>query len=501
MKKIIRNIGLVWAFLSLGVATATAQSDVDALRYSLIPGNGTTARSLGLGGAIGAVGADQAVVLSNPAGLAQFKTNSFNISLATNSLKNTARFTDGASSINNNFRFELPSINAVWTNRKTIKGNPVKTGWVNTNFQLGYNRVNNFNRNTSYRRSGAPSSYTDYVADYVAGINASELEATQEELDQGFLYFENMFWQSFLIDSISSESYYANYDAFVPGGLTQAGQIISEGGLGEYHMAFAGNYEHKVYFGASINLQQVNYSERNQFTEVDNPLTTNNWESYSFTRNIVTSGVGVGGRLGVIVRANDNLRIGGTIHTPVVLNLTDNYFDELYVIQDDGFIDDLRTIDKEYSYRITTPARFGLQGAYIFGKKGMVSAEIETADYSTMSITSDDFLFEDVNGEIVNNYGTATNFKIGGEYVLNSFRFRGGYSSIGNPFIDSDNYRRNIISGGFGIQERNWAFDLGISRDMQRDIYLPYEAQNLESPLVRSDFNGTRLMLTLTNKF
>lgn len=501
MKNFFRKTGIVMAFFGLINGELFAQNDVDALRYSLQPNNGTTARSMGLGGAIGAVGADQSVVLSNPAGLAQFKTHSFNISLATNSLKNRASFEGSPESVSNRFLLEMPSVNVVWTKRPTINGNPVKKGWVNTNFQLGYNRVNNFNRNVSFNRSGANSSLTDYVAEYVQGLSAGDLEATDEELNQGFRYFENMFWQTYLIDSLSNNTYYANYDPFVAGGISQSGQIIRNGGMGEYNMSFAANYEHKVYFGASINITQVNYEERSVFQEIDNPITTNNWRAYDFTRNLETSGFGFGGRLGVIFRPTNNIRIGGTVHTPTVLNLTDEYFDELLVVQDDGWVDDFRTIDKEYSYRVTTPARFGLQGAYIFGKKGLISAEIETVDYGTMNLVADDDLFQDVNIDIANKYRNVANLRLGGEYVINSFRLRTGFAYVANPFLDEENFRRNIISGGFGIQERNWAFDLGISRDLSADVHIPYRATGIETPVVNNTFNGTRLMLTLTNKF
>jgi len=497
----MRKIWILMAFFGLTVTQVEGQSGVDALRYSLTPNNGTTARSLGLGGAIGAIGADQSVVLSNPAGLAQFRTNSFNFSLSTNSLKNKSIFEGGNENVNNQFLMQIPSVNVVWTNRKMIKGNPVKTGWVNTNFQIGYNRVADYNRNMSFRRNGSQSSLTDYVADYVGGLDPSELEANTEQLDRGFYFFENMFWHTYLIDSLGDRNYYANYDPEAPGGITQNGQILREGGKGEYHAAFAANYEHKVYFGASINVNQVNNTEKNSFAEEDNAITQNNWSSYRFTRNLETRGFGFGGRLGVVFRPNDNLRLGGTLHTPTVLNLTDEYFDELYVTQDDRFTDDHRTIDKEYSYTVTTPARYGLQGAYIFGKKGLISAEIEAIDYSTMNIQSDDDLFEDVNAEIANQYRNTANVKIGGEYVINAFRLRAGFISIGNPMANTEDYNRNIISGGFGIQERNWAFDIGISRDMTSDVNIPYDVQGIERPVVNSDFAGTRLMLTLTSKF
>jgi len=317
------------------IGKVEAQSDVDALRYSLTPTLGSTARSLSLGGASGALGADQSAVLSNPAGLAQFKSSSFNISVGTNTLKNQSTYLGGNNKTSNLFVPEFSSVNVVWTDRKTKRGNPVKTGWVNTNFQVGYNRIANFNRNVSYAGENSQNSYTDYIADYVQGLDVSALDANDEQLSQGFYYFDNMFWYGYLIDSASNGDYFANYDP-ANAGITQKGQIINRGGMGEYNMAFAANYEHKVYFGASLNVASVNYSEKNTFSEIDNQLTTGNWSSFDFRRNLETSGYGVSGRFGVVFRPNNNIRLGGTIHTPTKLNFTDEYSDNLYVLYDDG---------------------------------------------------------------------------------------------------------------------------------------------------------------------
>jgi hypothetical protein len=496
MKKII----VIMIVFGLLIVKSEAQSDVDALRYSLTPTLGSTARSLSLGGASGALGADQSAVLSNPAGLAQFKSNSFNISVGTNTLKNKSTYLDGNGKTSNLFVPEFSSINMVWTSRKTKRGNPVKTGWVNTNFQVGYNKIASFNRNVSYAGDNAQNSYTDYIADYVKGLDVSALDANDEQLDQGFYYFDNMFWYGYLIDSASNGDYFANY-APDNGSISQKGQIINRGGMGEYNMAFAANYEHKVYFGASLNVSSVNYTEKNTFSEIDNPMTIGNWNSFDFKRNLETSGYGVSGRFGVVFRPNSNFRLGGTIHTPTKLNLTDEYSDNLYVLYDDGSTEDMKTIDKSFSYTVTTPAKYGLQGAYIFGKKGLITAEVETIDYSTMNLSSDDDLFEDNNSSISDKYQNATNLKIGGEYVINSFRLRGGFATVGNPIANSDEYSRKIISGGFGIQEKNWAFDFGMSKDMSSDVYTPYSISGIAPSQVNNKLTGTRLMLTLSTKF
>ncbi len=478
----------------------SAQSDLDALRYSNTSPLGSTARSLGMGGAVGAVGADPSAVLTNPAGLAQYKRGAFNLSVGSITLKNESQYLDGGNKVSNVFKPILPSVNYVATERKMRRGEPAKDGWVNYSFLIGWNKTADFNRTISYEGQNSGSSFTDYVADYARGLDASQLDANDEQLSRGFYYFENMFWYSYLIDSVTNGNYYANYDP-ANGPISQKGKIITKGGMNEFNLAFAANYEHKVYFGFGLNIHSVGYEERNVFSEVDNQMTTYNWNSYDFTRRLETNGVGYSGRFGLIFRPNNNLRIGGTIHTPTVLRLTDQYYDQLYVLHDDGSTDDLRTIDKDYSYSVVTPMKYGVQGAYIFGKSGLVTAEIESVDYSTMSLSSDDFLFESSNDLITEKYQSTMNLKIGGEYAFDAFRVRGGFASIGNPIADGQAISRKLVSGGIGIQERNWGFDLGVVKDITKNTYVPYTVPGMNFGEVSSTANATRVVLTLSTKF
>jgi hypothetical protein len=496
MKKLIVLTTIVTMFCS----AVFAQSDVDVLRYSFISPTGNTARGMALGGAVGALGADPSTVQSNPAGLAQYKSGSFNITLGSISLKNESQYLAGNAQTNNLFKPVLPGINVVTTNRKMNNGQLAKTGWINTNFSFGWNKVADFNRNMNYSGTNTQNSFTDYVASYTNGLSASSLQSNAEQEQQGYYYFENMFWQAYLIDSISDGNYYAYYDNDFTK-MTQSGEIITKGGMNEFNASFAANYENKVYFGFGLNVNRVRYSEQNTFAERDNPVTTNNWNSYNFTRNLETRGAGFGGRIGVIFRPNNNIRVGATIHTPTVLSLTDNYYDELYVLNDDKSTHDLKTIDKEFSYSVTTPMKYGFQAAYIFEKQGFLSAEIESIDYSTMSLSADNNLFSATNQVIANKYSNTINLKLGGEYAYESFRFRAGYAHMGNPIKNSDAFANNRVSIGMGVQERDWAFDFGVIKTITEDSYVPYKVPGASANAVSSNTNGTMLVLTLTSKF
>jgi hypothetical protein len=84
---------------------------------------------------------------------------------------------------------------------------------------------------------------------------------------------------------------------------------------------------------------------------------------------------------------------------------------------------------------------------------------------------------------------------------MNDFRLRGGFASIGSPLQSGEDFRRNIVSGGIGFQEKAWAFDFGLSREMTSDVYVPFTVRGVESNVASSKLKNTRIMLTLTTKF
>lgn len=480
--------------------SAWAQSDADALRYSTTNILGSSARSMGVGGAIGALGADPSVVLINPASLAQYKNGAFNFSVGMNNFKSKTNYLNGDPLNSNRYKAEIPSLNFVFTERKMIKGEPAKTGWINYNFGMGINKTADYSRRISYAGTNTKNSMLDFVSDYVQGLPSSQLDANDEQLSEGFYYFENMFWYGYLIDTIQDGQYAPTYDRNNPNQY-QSGSITSKGGMNEINLSFAANYSHKVYFGFGVNIHQLHYDEINTFSESDNPLTTGTWNSFDFTRNLETRGLGYSGRLGVVFRPNDAIRLGLSMKTPTVLSLTDYYYDELYVNYDDGSVEDMRTIDKEYSYNVVSPTRYGLQAAYIFGKSGFISAELESVDYSTMNIYSDDYDFVGENQQISNKYQNAVNLKVGGEYAMNEFRLRAGYAQMGTPFSTKSNYDQKFITFGMGMQEKTWGFDLAVVNSLGKSEYVPYNVAGFEPAVASISSKNTQIVLTLSTKF
>ena len=72
---------------------------------------------------------------------------------------------------------------------------------------------------------------------------------------------------------------------------------------------------------------------------------------------------------------------------------------------------------------------------------------------------------------------------------------------MGTPFLNKSNYSNKYLTFGMGIQDKTWAFDLAFVKRLGSDEYVPYTLQGMESPLVKSDFQATQIVVTLSTKF
>lgn len=497
----MRKLLIITLLVGIGLSLR-AQSDVDALRYSL-SGFGFTARSAGSGGAFGSIGADMGALSINPASLAQYKKSEFSITMGTLNSKNTSDYI-GNTTKDNIYNFNMPSIGLVFTNRYYVDGKPVNNGWVNTNFGISINRVADFNRVINYSGVNSTTSLLDYFAEQGNGYTVNQIRGTDDEFANGFNDIAPMFWESYLIDSVGDRTYGA---AISPDfrNISQKNVINTSGKMYQYTFTFSGNYQNKLYIGADVNITSVRYEEKNRFSEFDDPSPSsiNVWNNYQFNRSLVTKGAGVSGRLGLIYRASDQLRAGIAYQTPILLGLTDNYSDQLQTVLDNGSSYNFSTKEGQFDYQVVTPAKTTVSASYFAGKKGFISADAEFADYSTMRLRADGGVFDNVNSDISNKYGSTVNLRLGGEYVIKQFRLRAGYANYGNPLtsVAGSSNRQNFFTGGLGIYERNWSLDLALIRQQKKDVIQPYTLTSGQPQVANNTLVNNRVMVTLSTRF
>lgn len=499
MKKLI-----VAGIAGLITVQSFAQNDIDALRYT---GKkfGSTAKSMSVGGAVGALGADVSSASVNPAGLAQFKNGEFSMSLGFINGKNTADYL-GNVLADNTFKMHMPNLGLVFANKTYSKKN--EKGWKNYTVAFNMARVNDFNRVINFEGVNTHSSLMDYFAERANGFTVNQIRATDDDFDNGFASETTMAWEAYLFDSIGDRSYAANASP-VFHNINQKAILQQSGGMHEYNFSLAGNYNNVLYMGATFSYTHVKFKEVRRHTETNDVRLTGPFtmDNFTYSKSLRTTGGGFSGRLGMVLRPNDYVRVGLAMQTPQILNLDDQYDFGIASTLENGNSFNYESKKGNYSYSLLTPASYTGSASIILGKRGFVSADVETVDYAAMRLRSNDKnpALEYANDEIRKKYTNTINYRLGGELVLEDFRLRGGYANYGSPFATAtqSSNRSEFYTGGIGIKEKNWSLDLGIVQHIKKDDFQPYVLNDANKPPVSaaSKFSANSVILTLTSRF
>jgi hypothetical protein len=88
----------------------------------------------------------------------------------------------------------------------------------------------------------------------------------------------------------------------------------------------------------------------------------------------------------------------------------------------------------------------------VFGKTGLISIDYKYKDYSSTEFSPEnDPYYRGLNNDIKNTLGSSNEIRVGGEYKVDNFRFRGGYRFEGSPYKNSKTIGDlNSFSGGLG---------------------------------------------------
>lgn len=472
-----------------------AQDLVDALRYSNFQIQGT-ARSGGMGNAFGALGGDFTSVSINPAGLGVYRSGELSITPTFGQTQIESSYL-GTTLSDSKYNFSFNNISYVTAIQTR---NRSEAGIVNINIGIGFNRLKDFNSNAIVEGNNAGSSFLDNIASNANIGNWSD-------------FYEQLAWNTdLLLYDENNNSYWHDLEE---GGYGQSQQksISRQGSLDEYTIAMGLNFNHKLYFGASVGIIDVYYKESSTLLEWDKANSIDYFNEMQFDSYLRTNGTGYNVKLGVIFKPINEIRLGAAIHTPTFFNLHDVFETSMSssVTYDDGSTTNYGTDDPPYSdydYDLETPLRATLSGAFIIAKKGLLSIDYEYVDYGSTSLRrgGDGYNFVDENKEIVEAYKAVGNIRLGGEYRLNeAVSLRAGYEhnpSVYNdeafgasqPNADAD---LNIYSAGLGYRSGGFYFDFAYRyTDLKEfDLLYPAPVNNDYAQPQMASFN------TLKNKF
>lgn len=524
MKKVF-----VFAALTFSISsTIQAQEPIDAIRYSWLTSQGT-ARAQAIGGATTALGGDITSLYSNPAGLGLYKTGEFVLTPGLNFANNKSDYR-GSSATDSRSSFNFGPIGLVY-------GIPSRSNskWKNMTIGLGLSRTANFNNRIYVDGENNQSSYSEKYIDQIYN-DGRQGRGDVGYVESNYPYGASLAYQTFLIDTITKAGnqfeYFSSASDILATGLRQQQMIRTKGGITDFNIGLAGNYNDVFYIGGSISINNLSFTRTTTFTESDLTSNPDNYFNYfTATDYLKTEGVGASVKLGIMVKPVDALRVGLSFHSPSWYSMNDTYTSD--ITTDTETYQGVHTRSStefnegyagEYTYRYRTPMRTALGLAYMFGttgdvkaQNGFITADIEYVNYKQNSFNtqnsgdaSDKDYFSQLNGAIDNSFKNVVNMRIGGELKFETFMVRAGFGYYGNPYTNDyfDNRAQDVttgsrmnITGGLGWRNKGMFIDLAYVHQIVKDAYYPYRLDLYEFNVAKVNSTIGSALLTVGFKF
>lgn len=477
MKKIVFS----FAFLLLAASMAFAQTMSDALTFSQTNYYGT-ARTMGMGNAVTAIGGDLGAIPVNPAGgaVSAFSQFSFSTGWTTSSSVSSYAASYDAYDQSANFtgsfddsktRMTIPSIgcNAYFETGE-------RYGLIGWNFGFLLNRSQTFTGIMSATGLEGHTSLTGAMAARADGMPGNILD-NDSKFDSGYAWNSICAYNGGLINfNSTANNYFGSAETVNPDGtyevlgvLKQNIGTVTTGSRNDMVMNWGANIDNRLFLGASLGMPIMAYKYSEYYNEkaqdpLDFPVTPEYilkgvaqkgnptyYVGSTYKYDYVADISGVNLKLGVIWLPTSGLRLGAAFQTPTVLSIEERW----YVDVSSEFKDASQNMDAysptaetAYNFRAPYSANFGL--AYTLGRAGLISFDYELTDFSVMKFSEQyvdtEFAYEDpfyrVNRLNKLFCGVQHSLRAGVEFrVLPSLSLRAGYNMSTSPeryYTDND---------------------------------------------------------------
>ena len=359
------------AIMALAAAMPSfAQETYENMKVAQEDLNGT-ARYVGMGGALEALGADISTISTNPAGVGLMRRSMLGMSLGLVSQEEAKDFSPG-----NKTNMSFDQAGFVWSG---FDGND---SWLN--FSFNYHKSRNF----------------DFILSAADRLgNASQNKLTYAKAKAGLLYkvgkdgvpdFDNSYASCNQLDNIYA-LHEVNYvsDAntwFYDNSENYTMNRAKYGYIGEYDLNFSGAINNKVFLGLTVGIHDVNYRHYSEYSEV--VMSSDDKGPYTYPLTVQDErkidGTGYDVKAGIIVRPVETspFRIGAYVHTPTWYSLTTRNSTSM----NDGYmtIPEKGPASEAYDYKLYTPWRFGLSLGHTIGTMLALGATYEYTDYGAI---------------------------------------------------------------------------------------------------------------------
>ena len=516
MKRILISVLCLAAAL-----TAGAQTMYDAINFSENHYAGS-ARTIGLGNAVTALGSDLGTVGINPAGSAVAGYNQFIFSPSIVYSATDVDFTDDnsvRSSSGSRSRMALPNFGftaVIPTGRNS--------GLKSMTFGLMSNTTNNWLDQFEAKGGGDQTSLFGSIASYAQAAGYDPAVLASSSAYDNYQWQAASAYQSGLISDFANNNFVGateqirqnedgSYEISTAGYLNRAYSRKVSGTKYDFVFNYALNFSDRLFLGVNIGIPCGHYAFSENLTETpqdmsDFSFTYDTGEKVTFQQGTGTYAYtadlsGIYGKIGAIWLPVAGLRLGAAIQTPTMLEVNEKFQYSSYSLFSNS--ENRATSPQgEYSYYIYTPWRYNVGAAYTIGRLGLVSADYERVNYRNMrydviddgySYTTDPFA--DVNSEIKTYAGASNMFRFGVEVKpLAKVAFRLGYSLTTR---DTDFVDTKVESFSFGVgytSDSAFFCDFALrGTQFPASYYTPYTYYNTDGS-VNSDFITPELAMT-----
>lgn len=390
MKKILS----IMTAAMLGTAVS-AQETYDNAQLATKDLNGT-ARYVGMGGAMEALGADLSTIGTNPAGIGMFRRSMVAGSFGFNSQQDAKSF-GNANKTNMSFD-QAGFVYSMRSGRHSM-----------LNFGFNYTKSKNFDQILT-----AAGRLNNASQNKLSAMKNANGVYTLQDKNNGLVSNSGAYSQA---DYLYSNVLFNHYDANNPNDpnnatLTDKGVIVNQttglpvyynatgydfgrsttGYIGQYDFNVSGNSNDRFYWGFTVGIYDVHYNSSSLYSEslVDGDKAIGD-VAMNDERKITGTGFDV--KAGLIFRPAEEspFRIGLYVHTPTWYDLTtrnytvlDNNTDKAYGSSERG------KSSESYDFKFYTPWRFGVSLGHTVGNYLALGATYEYADYTTNDIRVND---------------------------------------------------------------------------------------------------------------
>ena len=370
MKKIF-----IAALALAAVLPAAAQDTYESARLLGSDLNGT-ARYVGMGGAMDALGADISTISTNPAGIGLFRHSTISLSLGLQSQQDVQKF-DGL----NKTVMSFDQMGFVYSQRISDRS------FINVGFN--YHKSHNFDQILSAANSLSGCSQNGltyekgrlgyaskggYTLDFNKDGDVIGWDGSSDYRAQTYSQADYMNANVLLLDPDDEYFYFNDANAY-------SFDRAHRGWIADFDFNLSGNHQDRIFWGFTIGVKSVNYKGYSEYAEtlLDNEGVCGS-VAYADERKIKGTGFDV--KVGVIVRPIEEspFRFGFSVSTPTWYNLTSKNSSFMLNNTPYGAWDDGRS-EESYDFHFYTPWKFGASIGHTIGSSVALGLGYEYSDY------------------------------------------------------------------------------------------------------------------------